>query len=329
MIFIETASTDPAVNLAYEEYYLRHGPRGSDILMLWHNRPTIVIGRYQSIFAEANLPYAEAHGISAFRRISGGGAVYHDPGNLCFSLIRDRSAPTPGAARLLQPIVQALTRLGLAVELTQRNDLTLAGKKFSGHAMMVQRDRLLLHGTLLFDSDLEALEQALASPFGEVETKAIHSVRSRVTNLSPWLPDVADIEQFKAALKGLMLDGLAPEAYAPAASDRTVIKSLAADKYRSWDWTFGADPASRVRCHSQYEGETVEITLDLEKGHVRQCQIESKAPDPAEWAAVARQLTDVRFDKASVQAALKGSSRGQCLSAFLAGYLPSDKELQP
>jgi lipoate-protein ligase A len=326
MVFIETASTDPAINLAYEEYFLTHKPPGVDVLMLWCNRPAVVIGRYQSIFAEVNLAYTQACGIQVFRRISGGGAVFHDAGNLCFSLIRDKATPgLPSAAGLLQPIVQALTHLGLAVESTQRNDLTLEGKKFSGHAMMVQKDRFLLHGTLLFDSDLGALEQALDSPFREIETKAIQSVHSRVTNLRPYLPSLETVEQFKQALKDRLLDHQPAEAYRPTATDLSAIETLGANKYRSWAWTFGSDPRSRIRRHDQYAGDDLHFTLDLEKGFVQSCQFDTAALHP-DWEAIERQLNHVRCDRDSVQAALPGTSRGEFMRAVLVPLLPYSAE---
>jgi lipoate---protein ligase len=322
MLFIETASTDPAINLAYEEYFLTHKPPGVDLLMLWRNQPAVVIGRYQSIFAEVNLAYTQAGGIPVLRRISGGGAVFHDTGNLCFSLIMDKAAPgLPSAADLLHPVVQALTRLGLAVESTKRNDLTLDGKKFSGHAMMVQKDRFLLHGTLLFDSDLGALEQALASPFREIETKAIHSVRSRVTNLRPYLPSLETVEQFKFAIKDQLLDHQPAEEYRPTAADLAAIETLGASKYRSWAWTFGSDPPSHIRQHGQYEEAELHFTLHLEKGFVQSCRFDSAALHP-DWEVIEQQLTHVRFDRDSVQAALQGTSRGEFMRTVLIPFLP-------
>jgi lipoate-protein ligase A len=323
MVFIETASTDPATNLAFEEYFLRNKPPGADIFMLWRNQPAVVIGRHQSIFAEVDLAYARAHAIQVLRRISGGGAVYHDRGNLCFSLIMDKATPgLPSAVDLLRPIVLALTRFGLVIEVTKRNDLKLEGKKFSGHAMMVQKDRFLLHGTLLFDSDLGVLGQALDSPFRGVETKAIQSVRSRVTNLSPYLPPIGTVEQFKHVLKDILLESQGAVDYVPTEADLAAIESLRADKYRSWAWTFGSDPPSRVRCHCQYEGDDLHLILDLEKGYVQTCHIEREPPALGGWEAIERQLMHIRCDQDSVLAALQGSSRGEFMGAFLAQFLP-------
>jgi lipoate---protein ligase len=323
MVFIETASTDPSVNLAFEEHFLRHKGPGETILMLWRNQPAVVVGRFQNIFAEVNLEYTQTHSIQILRRISGGGAVYHDAGNLCFSLIMDRVQPgLPKAADLLRPMVQALARLGLVIELSQRNDLKIEGKKFSGHALMVQKDRLLLHGTLLFDSNLETLQRALESPFGDLETKAIQSVRSSVTNLAPYLPAIATTGQFKQALKDILFESQLPAEYTPTAGELSAIEALGADKYRSWEWTYGGDPRAHVRYNGRYGGEDLPFTLDLDKGQLVACHFEGDLPRPADFEEIERRLTNVRGDQDSVLAALRGCSRGEFIGTFLARFLP-------
>lgn len=323
MVYIETASTDPAVNLAFEEHYLRNKPLGTDILMLWRNQPAVVIGHYQSVFAEANLAYTQTQGIQVLRRISGGGAVYHDLGNLCFSLIIDKKTTgLPNVAHLLQPLVQVLARLGLSVDVTARNDLTLGGKKFSGHAMMVQRDRFLLHGTLLFSADLAALEHALDLPFQQIETKAIPSVRSRVTNLSLHLPAVPTIEAFKQTLKNGLLAGDAQAEYRPTLADLAAIEGLRAGKYKHWAWTFGSDPRTCIRYPCQYADAPLEIALDLEKGYVQSCHLTTHAAPRIEWQAAVQQLAHIRCDRDSVRAALQGTGFGEFLFGTLGPLLP-------
>jgi lipoate-protein ligase A len=327
MVYIETASTNPAVNLAFEEYYLRNKSPDDAILMLWHSQPAVVVGRFQSIFAEVNLEYAKSKSIQILRRISGGGAVYHDAGNLCFSLILDRINPgMPRAATLLRPIVQALTRLGLAVEVTQRNDLRIEGKKFSGHAMMVQKDRLLLHGTLLYNANLAALRQALDGPFDDVATKAVHSVRSSVTNLCPYIPAIRTIEQFRQALKRILLESQLPSEYKPTPGELSAIEAIAADKYRSWEWTFGTDPPARVGWKCQYQGNDLRLILELDRGHLLACHLDGPPPRTAGWEEVERRLTHVRCDEASVLAALQGSGQGEAIGRLLGPLMPSAPE---
>jgi lipoate---protein ligase len=328
LVLVETGSTDPALNLAFEDYLVNTPRCGANLLMLWRNEAAVVIGRYQSVFAEVNLAYAQQHGIQVLRRLSGGGAVYHDLGNLCFSLIMDKVTPgLPSASGLLRPIVQALTRLGLGIEVTGRNDLMLAGQKFSGHAMLVKRSRFLLHGTLLFNTDLEALGQVLASPWKQIETKAIQSVRRPVTNLASQLPAISTAKEFKEVVRALLVEGQPHVAYLPTPADRSAVESLAESKYRQWAWTFGTDPYALVQCEGRYLGDTVRIQLALEKGYVQQCQIETEASAQVGWAALALKLNQVRFEKDSVLAALAGSSPGAFMAERLAPFLPSAPRL--
>lgn len=162
VIYIETGSCAPAVNFAYEEYFLKGKDLEEDLLMLWRSEPTIVVGRFQNTLEEVNAGFAEAHHIQVIRRISGGGAVYHDLGNVCFSFILHDTQPNViDKSKYTRPVVDALAQLGVHAELTHRNDLAVGGKKFSGNAMALRKNRLLFHGTLLFDTDLEMLERAL------------------------------------------------------------------------------------------------------------------------------------------------------------------------
>jgi lipoate-protein ligase A len=323
MIYVETASTEPSINLAFEEYFLKNKGPGESFLMLWSDQPSVVVGRYQSIFAEVNLEYAEANSIQILRRISGGGAVYHDPGNLCFSLITDKAAPgMPKVPELLRPIVRALSRLGLDVEVTARNDLKLEGRKFSGHAMMVQKDRLLLHGTLLFNSDLVALQQALDSPFRDVETKAVRSVRSGVTNLGPYLPAIATTEQFKQTLRELLGADFPMAERIRTESELAAIETLAAEKYRSWAWTFGGEPHARIRCRCRQSGVELGLTLELEKGRVLICRFDREADSPPGLEEIERRLTGIACTKDSLRLALKGLDKGEAIRQCLARFMP-------
>ena len=162
MLCIETGSRNPAVNLAFEEYFFKGKDMVDDVFMLWQSEPTVVIGRFQNIWEETNFRFADEHNIQIIRRISGGGAVYQDAGNLCFSFIL-QNIPLEkfNKSTHIQPIVNALAQLGLQADVSKRNDLSIGGKKFSGNAMAYRQNRLLFHGTLLFDSDLDMLEKVI------------------------------------------------------------------------------------------------------------------------------------------------------------------------
>ncbi len=323
MIYIDTASTEPSVNLAFEEYFLKNKRPGESYLMLWRDQPAVVVGRYQSIFAEVNLEYAVTTCLPIFRRISGGGAVYHDPGNLCFSLIMDKEVSgMPRVPELMRPIVQALVRLGLAVEVNARNDLRLEGKKFSGHAMMVQKDRLLLHGTLLFNADLGALRLALGSQFGNVETKAVRSVPSSVTNLGPYLAAIGTAAQFQQTLKETIYTEAPFVERTPTESEVAAIQALASGKYGSWAWTYGGEPPARIQCQCACGGRDLGLTLELEKGRVLACRVDPEAAIAADLAEIERRLAGISCDKDSVLLALKGFETGEIVGQCLARFLP-------
>ena len=199
MKFLNLKTTDPYRNLAIEEYLFLHSDE--DVLMLWQNEPTVVIGKNQNAYAELSLDVIRERGVHVARRITGGGAVYHDLGNVNFSLI----STTKGRggldfAAFCQPMIEALATLGICAELSGRNDLLVDGKKFSGNAQHAFGDRVLHHGTLLFDSDLGVLSQVLLVDEEKLRAKAVRSVRSRVTNLRPHLAQDCDVRVFMERL---------------------------------------------------------------------------------------------------------------------------------
>lgn len=201
-----TGTEDPCVNLACEEYLLKN--TADDAFMLWKNCPTVVIGKNQNLYAEVNLDETEKRGIRVVRRITGGGAVYHDGGNINYSFISstDRMKPLDFGA-FASPVINALASLGIESRLSGRNDLlarisgTEDWAKFSGNAQAVSGSRILHHGTILFDSDLSVLSEVLHPDDEKLRRKAIASVRSRVTNLRPLLEEDMDVASFFKVLQ--------------------------------------------------------------------------------------------------------------------------------
>ncbi len=195
MKFLRLDTTDPYYNLAVEEYLFRHAE--DDVFMLWQNDKTVVIGKNQNAYAEINREYLDANGVRVARRITGGGAVYHDLGNLNYTFLSvTEGGKTLDFAAFTEPITEALASLGVVATLSGRNDLEVDGKKFSGNAQHAAGGRVLHHGTLLFSSDLEALSEALKVDPEKIKAKAIGSTKARVTNLSPLLPDVKSVKKF-------------------------------------------------------------------------------------------------------------------------------------
>lgn len=271
-------STDPAFNLAFEEYFTaRAKDIGDSLIFFWRNRPSVIVGRFQNSFGEVDAPTAEALGVGIFRRNTGGGAVYHDLNNLNYSFIvpagsadylKDAKSSAPFGL-LFDIILELLASLGVKAEKTGRNDLTLDGRKISGAARQLTKTGLLLHGTLLFDVDLESLSRVLSVDPAKYESKGLKSVKSRVCNLKEALPKGMDITSFQAALES----ALVAEEYVPSAKELAEIEELAQRKFRAWDWNWGASPPSSLRKKQRFAWGSVELCLDLENGIIKDAAI--------------------------------------------------------
>lgn len=262
MKLLRLYTTDPYRNLAVEEYLFRHATE--DIFMLWQNDRTVVIGKNQNPYAELDLEAVQEKGIRVSRRITGGGAVYHDMGNVNFTFISAKEQEGIDFASFCEPIVQALRSLGALAERSGRNDLLIDGKKFSGNAQYAHGGRVLHHGTLLFDSDLSALSAVLRPDEEKLRAKAIRSVSSRVTNLRPYLPAVDSTEELIRALfeaVGNAYDGewmLLPE-------DKEIDELTA--RNASDEWLF--PPRALLSCYSitkkqRYPFGSVDISLEMD-----------------------------------------------------------------
>ena len=233
VFYLETGSTDPCYNLAFEQYVLEHRTEG-DWLMLWQNANAVIIGRNQNTAEEINPAFIQEHGIAVVRRMTGGGAVYHDLGNLNYSFITDAGdAALQNLSRFTQPVCRALETMGVAAESSGRNDILVDGKKVSGVAQRVHQGRILHHGTLLFDSDRDMITGALRADPAKFASKSTKSVRSRVGNLKDYLPEGTTIGQFWEALRRELMD----EEARPASLTReelSEIRHLAESRYRTW-----------------------------------------------------------------------------------------------
>ena len=271
MYFIEGQSHDPAYNLALEEHLYRSVNEGHPgYFLLWQNAPSIIVGRFQNTAQEVNRPFVEERGIHVVRRISGGGAVYHDLGNVNYSFIVPNDEGIPfDFARHARPVIDALAKLGVEAESGGRNDLLIDGRKFSGSAQHMDRRRLLHHGTLLFDSDLSILEQALSVDEEKFTSKGFKSVRSRVTNILPMLPEPISVEEFIDALRGA-LSGTDTSSLDEA--QLSEIRRLRDEKYATWEWNWGASPEFTERKARRFPWGKVEALLNVKEGVIRQAR---------------------------------------------------------
>ena len=204
MKYLQNSSLDPHFNMAFDEFCLEQLKADEPVFYLWQNRPSVIIGLNQSAYAEVNLPYLREKGIVLARRVTGGGAVYHDLQNLNYTItgrIWDLETDYPA---YVETMARALRQLGVPAEVSGRNDILVDGRKCSGYAKRVSKDRLMIHGTLMYDVDIDTLTQVLATPGSKLSAAGISSVRSRVANLKEYLPRFPDIHAFQAALQALL-----------------------------------------------------------------------------------------------------------------------------
>ncbi len=242
MLIFYRPFTDPYLNIAAEEYFVKHS--GDDICMIWRNERSVIIGKHQNAFAEINYPYVRANHIPVIRRISGGGAVYHDKGNVNFTFIHKTGKTNQvDFNRFTSVIALFMQSLGIEVNVNKRNSLFIGEYKFSGHAEHIFHDKVLHHGTLLYNTNLEALQNSL-NPERVYQGKAMASVRSEVCNIAPLLSQNVDIHQFIDNLV-LWLRNYYPESqsYQMQNEELDAIKILSETKYKTWKWNFGYSPA--------------------------------------------------------------------------------------
>lgn len=261
-------STDPYFNLAAEQYLLDTEP--DSVFMLWRNDRAVILGRNQNAYAEINRPFAEEHRIAVVRRLTGGGAVFHDLGNLNFTFIVPRDeCPELDFARFARPIADALRKLGVPAELSGRNDLTADGRKISGNAQCVYKGKVMHHGTLLFSADLSALAGALRVDEEKIRSKGIKSVRSRVANLSEYLPQM-DV----TGLRDYLEDCFPFEKTGFSKEQTDGIGRLKREKYATWEWNYGSSPAFGTSAKKRFPYGGVELSFESDRGVLTDVRIE-------------------------------------------------------
>lgn len=308
MIFVPNENNDPRVNLAIETYLLREMPLEEPILLFYINAPSIIIGRNQNTIEEINKDYVEENGIHVVRRLSGGGAVYHDLGNLNFSFIMpDDGNSFRDFAKLTQPIIQALHEMGVeGAQLKGRNDLVIDDMKFSGNAMYATNGRMFAHGTIMFDSDINEVVNALKVRKDKIESKGIKSIRSRVTNIKPFLPE--DKQQMTTVefrqeilLKIFGVDSIDKvKTYELTTEDWDKINQISDELYRNWDWNYGRSPSFNIEKRKRFPIGSIEVRLNIEKGLIAEAKIYGDFFGLGEISDVEDKLVGVRYEKEAI-----------------------------
>ncbi len=309
MFFISNKGiTDPRINLALEEYCLRTLDPDHDYLLFYTNEPSIIIGNFQNTLEEINQDYVVRKGIHVVRRVSGGGAVYHDLGNLNFSFMtRYADDHILNFRKFTEPVIRALQELGVAAELTGRNDIVANGKKISGNAQYVSRPSMFTHGTLLFDSAIETLVHALNVKEEKIRSKAIKSVRSRVTTIRECLEHPLSMEEFKAhLLETIFAPQGGVQEYALGAEQWEGVHALAREKYGSWDWNYGKSPKFNVQKVERFACGQIDSRLDVHKGRIQSIKIYGDFLGHGDVAELEDRLVGQMYRKDVLEEALQG-----------------------
>lgn len=302
MRYLINKSTNPYFNLAFDEYVLKHINIDEDFFYLWRNEPSVIVGKNQNTFEEINQPYIDNHHIKVARRVSGGGTVYHDLGNLNFTFII--KVDNPGEVnykKFIQPMIDALNELGIQAETSSRNDILINGLKVSGNAQRMTNKKLMYHGTLLYDVNLEDLRQALHVNSNKYDSIAVKSVRSNVTNLKDYLPERSNISDFYNSLHFFLSNkGLDKEIVLNEA-DIAMIEFEAINRFATWDWIYGESPQFSVVNKKCIKNGYLGLKADVEHGYIQKISFENEYTDLKDISDIEERLKNIRFVRSDIE----------------------------
>lgn len=308
MRYLINNSTDPYFNLAFDEYCLENIHSEEPYFFLWRNRPAVIIGLNQNAYGEVNLEYLNANGITLARRVTGGGAVYHDLQNMNYTIIGRNPSP--------QPMVDALRQLGVPAELTGRNDIFVEGRKVSGYARRVAGNQEIIHGTLMYDVDLDTLQHVLDTPASKMKAKGISSVRSHVANLKEYLPQFKSLDELQAKLSEILSGGDGPllvqgSGYPSQDEINAEVRRIAAEKFATWEFIYGHSHEADFNYKKKMPCGTVEASLRIDRGIITALTFSGDFlfDEPSE--DLAKKLIGLRYDKATLSAAIEKAGAGK------------------
>lgn len=316
MKYIVNTSNEPAYNVALEAYAFQKLTDIDEIFILWINEPAIIIGRHQNTIQEINKEFIDKNGIHVVRRLSGGGAVYHDLNNLNYTIISNNTQE--GAfdfQTFSKPVIDTLAKLGVKAEFTGRNDLEINGQKFAGNAQAYYKGRMMHHGCLLFDVDMSVLGQALKVSKDKIESKGIKSVRARVTNIVDHLSDKITVQEFSDAILAQMKEEY-PEMdeYVLSDAELSEIQAMRDNQFATWDWTYGKAPEYTIERGVRYPAGKITTYANVENSTIKSVKIFGDFFGVKPVDDIEKMLKGVRYDYKDVLAALKTVDTSQYFS---------------
>ena len=303
MIYVVNDSDNPFFNHAIEEYIIKNIEE--DAFILWRNRPSILIGRNQNTLTEIDYEYVRQEKIDVVRRLSGGGTVFNDLGNINFTFItkkaQDGSSLSNGFEKFAFPVIKALQSLGVNAVFTGRNDITIDEKKFSGNAQYHYKDKTLHHGTLLFSGNLERLAKALKSKPLKLQDKGVKSVRSRVTNISEHLKSPMNVIEFKEYLKKYIMDfHNITEEYVLSENEMAETIKIQKERFESWDWNYGKSPGYNYAKTERFPWGIIEILVSIENGLIKEIKFYGDFFGDKSVEELENILTGMKYDKKEI-----------------------------
>lgn len=305
MRYIINKSTDPYFNLALDEYAMKHIDVEEDFFFLWQNKPSVIVGNNQNTVEEVNQAFIDKNNIKVARRVSGGGAVYHDFGNLNFTFIINVDDPGEvNYKKYVQPIIDALASMGVEANASGRNDILVNGLKISGNAQRMSNGKLMHHGTLLYDVNLEDMVQALNVAEDKYISKGVKSVRSRVTNIKEHLKDSGSIEDFWQALQYYLSNEGKDKEIVLSDKDLALIELEAANRFSTWNWIYGESPQFDLINSKRLDGGKLEIKLNVEKGYIKELRFFGDFLGLKDVSVIEDRLSNVRFSKGDIEEVL-------------------------
>jgi lipoate-protein ligase A len=306
MLFVDNeGKTDPRVNLAIEEHLLRNVQVDEPLLLFYINEPSVIIGRNQNTVEEIDSDYINNAGVHVVRRLSGGGAVYHDLGNLNFSFVTPGREGLHDFDRFTSPVIDVLRRLGVEAELRGSSDIFAAGKKISGNAQYAASGRMFSHGTLLFDTNIKNMLRALNPRQVRIESKAVQSVRNFVTNIRELMAVDTEINELKSTILEGIFGGPEIAAYRLSSKDWQRIRQVSADRYASWDWNYGRSPKFNVQKSEVTPAGKIDVRIDVEQGRIQGVKIYGNFSGSRDVSDLERHLVGVRYDRGALASHLQ------------------------